>query len=81
MALTERQQSRKAWLENAIEVIQTAQLGNLTSGKASLSFQGRNITNLSPTELEKLRKQLDNELTKLERIEQGRATRTVRFIG
>ena len=81
MALTESEATRKAWLVNAINAIQNAQLGNLTSGKSSLSFNGRNVTNMSPTEMETLRRCYAAELMKLERKEQGVRTRTIRCIG
>ncbi|ALR15263.1 hypothetical protein M272_16895 [Vibrio natriegens NBRC 15636 = ATCC 14048 = DSM 759] len=81
MALTESEATRKAWLVEAISAIQNAQLGNLTSGKSSLSFNGRNVTNMSPTEMETLRRSYAAELTKLERKEQGVRTRTIRCIG
>ena len=81
MALTESEATRKAWLVEAISAIQNAQLGNLISGKSSLSFNGRNVTNMSPTEMETLRCSYAAELTKLERKEQGVRTRTIRCIG
>lgn len=81
MALTESEATRKAWLVDAINAIQNAQLGNLTSGKSSLSFNGRNVTNMSPTEMENLRRSYASELAKLERKEQGMRTRTIRCIG
>ncbi|ANQ24835.1 hypothetical protein BA893_24955 [Vibrio natriegens] len=81
MALTESEATRKAWLVEAINAIQNAQLGNLTSGKSSLSFNGRNVTNMSPTEMETLRRSYAAELMKLERKEQGVRTRTIRCIG
>ena len=81
MALTESEATRKEWLVNAINAIQNAQLGNLTSGKSSLSFNGRNVTNMSPTEMETLRRSYAAELMKLERKEQGVRTRTIRCIG
>ncbi len=81
MALTESETTRKAWLVEAITAIQNAQLGNLTSGKSSLSFNGRNVTNMSPTEMETLRRSYASELNKLERKELGVRTRTIRCIG
>ncbi|MDW2321315.1 hypothetical protein R7127_13615 [Vibrio sp. 1159] len=81
MALTESETTRKAWLVDAINAIQNAQLGNLTSGKSALSFNGRNVTNMSPTEIESLRRSYAAELAKLERKEQGVSTRTIRCIG
>lgn len=81
MALTTRQAERKAWLESAITAIQNAQLGILTSGKLDLSYNGRSMTNLSPPEMEKLRRSYESELQKLERKEEGSASRTIRVIG
>ncbi|EMK6669888.1 hypothetical protein V9J75_003402 [Vibrio fluvialis] len=81
MALTESEAARKAWLVSAIEAIQKAQLGILTSGKSSLSFNGRSVTNLSPTEMEAMRVSFASELGKLERKEAGLRTRTIRCIG
>jgi hypothetical protein len=81
MALTTRQSERKTWLESALTAIQSAQLGILTSGKSDLSFNGRSVTNLSPQEMEKLRRSYESELQKLERIEQGVSSRTIRVIG
>lgn len=81
MALTDRQTARKEWLESAIDAIQNAQMGILTSGKSELSFNGRSVTNLSPSELETMRRSYESELEKLERKEKGLRTRTVRVLG
>ncbi len=81
MPLTPRQIARKEWLESAVEAIQNAQMGIITSGKSQLSWNGRSVTNLSPDELESLRRSYESELERLERKEQGSGTRTVRVIG
>lgn len=81
MALTVSETTRKEWLVSAIEAIQQAQLGIISSGKSSLSFNGRSVTNLSPMELEKMRSSYSSELAKLERKEAGLRTRTIRCTG
>ncbi len=81
MPLTTRQAARKTWLENALAAIESAQLGLLSTGKSSVTFNGRSATNLAPSELEKLRRSYESELLKLERKEIGKGTRTVRVIG
>lgn len=81
MALTERQTARKAWLINAITAIESAQLNSLTSEAAQMTFNGRSIQRFSPQELERLRTVYDGELSKLEKVEAGTYTRTVRVIG
>jgi hypothetical protein len=81
MALTTRQAQRKTWLESALTAIQNAQLGILTAGTTEVSFNGRSVTNLAPQEMERLRRSYESELQKLERIEQGVSSRTIRVIG
>ena len=80
MPLTERQKSRKAWLEQAVNEIQNAQINGFKSG-FSMSFNGRSIQRFSPKELENLRHMYDRELIRLEKIEAGNYTRTVRVNG
>jgi hypothetical protein len=81
MALTTRQAQRKTWLESALTAIQNAQLGILTAGTTEVSFNGRSVTNLAPQEMERLRRSYEAELQKLERIERGVSSRTIRVIG
>ncbi|WP_019275474.1 hypothetical protein [Vibrio coralliilyticus] len=81
MALTESEAARKAWLTGAIEAIQNAQMGILSTGKLSMSFNGRSATNMSPSELEAMRRTYYSELKSLERKEAGLKTRTIRCIG
>lgn len=81
MALTERQQARKRWLEMAIQAIQSANLAALKSGASSYGISDRNLERFSPSELEKLCRQYENELSILEKKEAGKYTRTVRVYG
>ncbi|MEH0741154.1 hypothetical protein H4F05_06465 [Vibrio cholerae] len=81
MALTESEAARKVWLTGAIEAIQNAQMGILSTGKLSMSFNGRSATNMSPSELEAMRRTYYSELKSLERKEAGLKTRTIRCIG
>lgn len=80
MPLNNRQTERKIWLEEAIETIETALLTGIRDG-LSLTFNGRSLQRHTPEELEKLRKRYEAELCKLERIEAGTQTRTIRVIG
>lgn len=80
MALTARQTTRKAWLEKAIFEIESAQLKGITSG-LTMSFNGRSIQRHTPAELERLNRTYEAELCKLEKIELGTRTRTIRVIG
>lgn len=80
MPLSARQITRKAWLEKAIDAIQDSQINGISSG-LSMTFNGRSIQRHSPEELEKLFKSYEAELCKLERIEAGTQTRTIRVIG
>jgi len=80
MPLTPRQTSRKAWLEAALTKIEAAQAGNFDQGQA-MTFNGRSVQRYSPEELERLRVRYDAELVKLERIDSGTYTTTVRVIG
>lgn len=79
MALTARQAVRKAWLEQAITEIQSAQLKGFSS--ATMTFNGRSIQRHTPAELEKLMRTYESELCKLEKIELGTRTRTIRVVG
>lgn len=80
MALTARQAVRKAWLEKAITEIQSAQLKGISAG-LTMSFNGRSIQRHTPAELEKLMRTYESELCKLEKIELGTRTRTIRVVG
>lgn len=80
MPLTARQAERKEWLESALDEIQDALLKGISSG-LSMSFNGRSIQRHTPTELAKLERRFSAELRKLERIEAGTQTRTIRVIG
>jgi len=46
-----------------------------------MTFNGRSVQRYSPEELERLRVRYDAELVKLERIDSGTYTTTVRVIG
>lgn len=81
MALTERQTARKLWLQKAISEIQYAQINGFKSEAVSMSFNGRSITRFNMQELENMRFRFDQELTKLEKIEAGTFTRTIRVWG
>lgn len=81
MPLTPRQVTRKAWLEKAIDAIQETQLNGIVSEGSQMTFNGRSIQRFSTEELENLRVRFEAELSKLERIELGTHTRTVRVIG
>lgn len=79
--LTEREKTRKTWLEKAIYEIQKVQLEGLGSGAQTLAFGGRSIQRFTPQELESLRRSYDNELARLERKEVGKSSRTIRVWG
>lgn len=79
MALTARQAVRKAWLEQAITEIQSAQLKGISG--LSMSFNGRSIQRHTPSELEKLMRTYESELCSLEKAELGTRTRTIRVVG
>lgn len=81
MALTPRQAERKQWLEQAIKEIQYAQLNGIKSEALTMSFNGRSMQRFTPEELEKMRLRYDQELTKLERMEAGNYSRTIRVYG
>lgn len=80
MPLTTRQSERKAWLEEALEKIDEALLKGISSG-VSMTFNGRSIQRHSNEDLARLQKRYSAELSKLERIEAGTQTRTIRVIG
>ncbi|KZZ67405.1 hypothetical protein A3765_10510 [Oleiphilus sp. HI0130] len=80
MPLNARQYDRKIWLEKAIKEIEDALLNGIKSGH-SMTFNGRSIQRHTTDELEKLRRAYNAELCKLERIEAGTQTRTIRVIG
>ncbi len=81
MALTTRQTNRKTYLETAVAAIQDAQMGMIQGGVAEMSVGGRSLARFKPHELEDLYQKYLAELTRLERIEAGTRTRTVRVIG
>lgn len=80
MALTSRQSERKEWLEGVLSDIEEALSGGIKNG-VSGAFNGRSVQRYTPDELTKLQKRYDSELRRLERIEAGTNSRTIRVIG
>lgn len=81
MPLTPRQITRKAWLEKAVDAIQDTQLNGITSEALNMTFNGRSLQRFGPEELERVRQQFETELIKLEKIEIGNYSRTIKVIG
>lgn len=81
MPLTPRQITRKAWLEKAVDAIQNTQLNGITSEALNMTFNGRSLQRFGPEELERVRQQFETELIKLEKIEIGNYSRTIKVIG
>jgi hypothetical protein len=79
MALTTRQTTRKAYLEETLPKIEAAIAGNL--GAMKIQLEGRAIERYSLEDLEKLRVKYDSELTRLERREAGStSTSTIKAV-
>ena len=81
MSLTDRETTRKTYLENAIDAIQTAQLRMIEGGVQEMEIGGRSLVRFKPHELENLYQKYSVELKKLKSKAAGTRTRTVRVVG
>ena len=81
MALTDREQARKAHLETLLTAIQDAEQGTWSAAVQEMSIGGRSLVRFKPEELAKYYRVYDQELKRLEAKEAGTRTRTVRVVG
>ncbi|MBY5992508.1 hypothetical protein [Ferrimonas balearica] len=69
--LTPEQHNRLEWLNKALEAIDNALLGILSSGFKTMQLNGRAATSYSPGELSQYRRELAAERLQLLKIDAG----------
>lgn len=72
MALTDRQNRRREWLEKVLDAIESRLSGDIESGGSSMSINGRSMQRYSLDELNSLHKTFSNELNQLEQQADGK---------
>lgn len=72
MALTDRQNRRREWLEKVLDAIESRLSGDIESGGSSMSMNGRSMQRYSLDELNSLHKTFSNELNQLEQQADGK---------
>lgn len=72
MALTDRQQNRKDWLEKMLDAIEGRISGDIESGSSSMSLNGRSLQRYTLEELNTLHSQYSYELSRLEQQAAGK---------